>query len=717
MAFTLSVAEVIAADTSGLLSKHESWERIPLFEIASILNGAPFDSALFNTNNGMPLVRIRDVLSGQTSTYYRGSYEDIYVVEPGDLLIGMDGDFNCGYWGAQRSVLNQRVCKITPNEFFYDKRLLAYVLPGYLAAINANTPSVTVKHLSSKTIGEIDLPLPPRSEQNRIVEKLEELLSDLDAGVAELKAAQKKLVQYRQSLLKAAVEGKLTEQWRNNRYAASPQYLTHQERDATASETAANTPLSPRGRGVGGEGATTAGLPHNAWLRDRARELRKAQTPQEQALWQQLRAKRFSGFKFRRQQVIGRYIADFVCFEQKLVIELDGSQHSDTQQADAQRDRWLNAQGFRVLRFWNSQWQSQQVGVLEAIWQALHEEKPSPPLPNPSPTRGEGLSLTADVDMEGRSGSQPDASFYHDERGAGEAVETGAQLLERILKERRARWEAKQLAKFQEQGKIPPKGWQDKYPEPVQPDTRDLPELPEEWVWASLDQLTEFITSGSRGWADYYSDKGATFIRSQNINKDWLDLSDIAFVNPPRNSEGERTRVELNDLLLTITGANVGKAAVVKTQIQEAYVSQHVALIRPIDETLGRYLHLFLTSAAGGRGQLDKAAYGAGKPGLNLLQIKSVYVPLLPPDEGNFLIELLKTQFNAISEQSTQIAHTLKQSAAQRKNILKAAFSGQLVPQDPNDEPASVLLERIRAERAAKQTVKTPKNRTTRSTS
>ena len=92
--------------------------------------------------------------------------------------------------------------------------MLGYVLPGYLSAINANTPSVTVKHLSSKTVSEIGLPLPPRAEQTRIVDKLEELLSDLDAGVAELKAAQKKLAQYRQSLLKAAVEGRLTEAWR-----------------------------------------------------------------------------------------------------------------------------------------------------------------------------------------------------------------------------------------------------------------------------------------------------------------------------------------------------------------------------------------------------------------------------------------------------------------------------------------------------------------------
>jgi hypothetical protein len=165
MAFTMTVAEIIATDTSGLLSKHASWERAPLGQIASVLNGAPFDSALFSSTNGIPLARIRDVLVGSTSTYYSGSYEDIYWVQSGDLLVGMDGDFNCALWASECALLNQRVCKITPNTEFIDKHFLVYALPGYLAAINANTPSVTVKHLSSKTIGEIELPLPPRADR------------------------------------------------------------------------------------------------------------------------------------------------------------------------------------------------------------------------------------------------------------------------------------------------------------------------------------------------------------------------------------------------------------------------------------------------------------------------------------------------------------------------------------------------------------------------
>lgn len=282
----------------------------------------------------------------------------------------------------------------------------------------------------------------------------------------------------------------------------------------------------------------------------------------------------------------------------------------------------------------------------------------------------------------------------------GTPPETGHQLLQRILQERRTRWEDKQRAKFAQAGKTPPKGWQAKYPEPAAPETSDLPALPEGWVWASLDQLAEFVTSGSRGWAEYYSTVGAMFIRSQDINKDRLDITDAAFVNPPANSEGARTRVQRNDLLLTITGANVGKTARVEVDLDEAYVSQHVALIRLVDQDISAYLHLFLICKAGGRGQLDKMAYGAGKPGLNLQQVLSVAVPVPSLEEMSQLLATLNTQLSAAKEQDAALARALRQAAAQRRNLLKAAFAGQLVPQDPADEPASELLARIRASKA-----------------
>jgi very-short-patch-repair endonuclease len=103
----------------------------------------------------------------------------------------------------------------------------------------------------------------------------------------------------------------------------------------------------------------------------RARTLRKTQTPFEQQLWYHLRDSRFTEFKFRRQYPIGKYIVDFVCLQRRLIVELDGSQHSENVSHDQERDGWLKLQGFTVLRFWNNQWGNERDGVLQAILNAL----------------------------------------------------------------------------------------------------------------------------------------------------------------------------------------------------------------------------------------------------------------------------------------------------------------------------------------------------------
>lgn len=115
-----------------------------------------------------------------------------------------------------------------------------------------------------------------------------------------------------------------------------------------------------------------------------ARTLREAMTDAERALWLHLRAKRLLGWKFRRQQPIGRYIVDFVCFEAKLVIELDGGQHVERAVADGQRTAWLESQGFRVLRFWNHAALKETNAVLEEILRQL----PLSPTPLPQGERG-----------------------------------------------------------------------------------------------------------------------------------------------------------------------------------------------------------------------------------------------------------------------------------------------------------------------------------------
>ena len=126
-------------------------------------------------------------------------------------------------------------------------------------------------------------------------------------------------------------------------------------------------------------------------LRMRAKAMRAGQTPAEHRLWQSLRGKRFAGYKFRRQLPIDHYIADFVCLDRRLIVEADGGQHAESKR-DERRDAYLTAQGFRILRFWNSDLFDNEEGVLTLILDALQSPLPSAAsrLP-PSPARGGGV--------------------------------------------------------------------------------------------------------------------------------------------------------------------------------------------------------------------------------------------------------------------------------------------------------------------------------------
>jgi type I restriction enzyme S subunit len=291
-------------------------------------------------------------------------------------------------------------------------------------------------------------------------------------------------------------------------------------------------------------------------------------------------------------------------------------------------------------------------------------------------------------------------------------------LLARIQKERDARYKTA-LADWQtaltnwrdggEEGKKPAKP---KRPErfELKPITIEKFATPSDWALDVFGNHLDFLTSGSRGWAKYYASGGATFIRAQNLKFDRLDLNDIAYVSLPEgNSEGMRTRVQKGDLLVTITGANVTKTAVVENKFEEAYVSQHVALCRLITGLNPRYVWLFLIAEACGRKQLEEAAYGAGKPGLNLSNINEVAIPICSPAEQTEITRILDARLDASDKMETEIDAALARAEALRQSILKRAFAGDLVPQDPTDEPASALLACIKTERAKAAKAKTAK--------
>lgn len=188
----------------GLIPSH--WRIARIGDVAKVVNGYPFDSALFSDDGAYPLIRIRDLGVSETATRYDGDFVEAAAVTSSDVLIGMDGDFNVGRWlGTGTALLNQRMCCIRTSSPELTK-LLEYALPQPLRVINDLTYATTVKHLSSSQVEKIRLGLAPdRDELSAIVGFLDRETAKIDALVAEQETLIALLQEKRQAVISHAV--------------------------------------------------------------------------------------------------------------------------------------------------------------------------------------------------------------------------------------------------------------------------------------------------------------------------------------------------------------------------------------------------------------------------------------------------------------------------------------------------------------------------------
>ena len=178
------------------------WVTKKLGEVCKIIYGYPFDSKLFNNNQeGMPVIRIRDVVRGFSETYTTEPCDNKYWISKNDVLIGMDGDFNISTWKSSSALLNQRVCKLESGEQTTNL-YLRYILPTTLQGIWDKKLFTTVKHLSAKDLNGISLPIPPLAEQKRIVAKIDAAFEKIDA----LKANAEKNLANAKELFQSALD-------------------------------------------------------------------------------------------------------------------------------------------------------------------------------------------------------------------------------------------------------------------------------------------------------------------------------------------------------------------------------------------------------------------------------------------------------------------------------------------------------------------------------
>ncbi|MEF1283954.1 restriction endonuclease subunit S [Vibrio sp. M250220] len=492
----------------------QGWITATVGDIAEYVNGFAFKPA-HRQESGIPIIRIQNLTnSDKPFNYTNIEVPEIYEVNNGDLLVSWSATLDAFLWRGEKAWLNQHIFKVVPEPRLFNAGLLYYWMKIAIGEMieTEHLHGSTMKHINRGPFLAHGTKIPPVNEQVRIYEKLEELFSELDAGVKELQAAQVKLTQYRQSLLKNAVEGALTQQWR--------------------------------------------------------------------------------------------------------------------------------------------------------------------------------------------------------EANSGNVQETGAQLLERVLIERRERWEKQKLEEFKAKDKKPPKNWQAKYPEPSDPDVEGLPELPDGWVWATIDQLAISKRYGSSSKTNDDS-SGVPVLRMGNIQDGKLDYGNLKYL-PVDHNEFPDLFLNDGDLLFNRTNSAelVGKSAVYRDIGKPVSYASYLIAVTFSEHVLPEIAVHYINSVLGKKWVAEVMNQTAGQANVNGTKLGNLAIPLPPSAEQKVLIDKISNEFDSIDRQFESIALGLKQSEAQRKNILKSAFLGQLVPQDPNDEPASTLLKKIKLEREA--LAKMPKSRTPR---
>ena len=192
----------------------------------------------------------------------------------------------------------------------------------------------------------------------------------------------------------------------------------------------------------------------------------------------------------------------------------------------------------------------------------------------------------------------------------------------------------------------------------------------------TIKSMTSLVTSGSRGWAKYYSENGAMFIRIGNLTRTGIniDFSDVQYVSLPENAEGLRSHLKPNDILISIT-ADLGSIGLVPESIKEAYINQHIALVRFNNSEQAKFMAWYLRSDYGQK-ELLKNKRGAGKLGLGLDDIRETKVPIVTNETAIKVVSEIETRLSVCDDIEKTINIGLQQAETLRQSILKKAFEG-----------------------------------------
>ena len=294
-------------------------------------------------------------------------------------------------------------------------------------------------------------------------------------------------------------------------------------------------------------------------------------------------------------------------------------------------------------------------------------------------------------------------------RAAHPDCEPAPALLSRILAERRAKWEQAQEAKFAAAGKTPPKGWQAKYAEPTGADAGALPPLPAGWKWVGMDAL---VCGGLQNGAYYPQQmygEGTPIIRIDDYQN--LSSRSSAELQRVKCPDDDVTRYEVcvGNLLINRVNSpsHLGKCLLIESRNTPAIFESNMMRVQLTDTVIAGYVRDYLRSAVGKCRLVANAKWAVNQASINQQDVLATPVPLPPLEEQEAIVAEVEQRLSVIAAAEVTIAASLTRASRLRQSILKEAFAGRLVPQDPADEPASALLERARAGRAGAATAVT----------
>ncbi len=498
----------------GLSALPEGWVWTTLDEISQPPQYGWTTSA---KNRGkLRLLRTTDITSGyinwETVPFCQTEPDDVekYLLKDGDIVISRSGSVGYSHLIKEpdQAIFASYLIRFRP--VIIDELFLSYFLKSsvYWRAISESKLGIAVQNVNATKLRKISLPIAPLPEQHRIVAKIEELFTKLDAGKEELLQAKARLKRYRQSVLKAAMDGKLTEDWRKKQ---------------------------------------------------------------------------------------------------------------------------------------------------------------------------------------------------------GDEIEPASVLLERILKDRREKWEAEQLEQMSAKGKMPKDDkWKNKYKEPPGPDTSRLPDLPKGWVWVTLPQIGELNRGKSK-----HRPRNASFLYGGQYP--FVQTGDIkqangliGHYNQTYSEEGlKQSRLWPAGTLCITIAANIADTAILG--FDACFPDSVVGFLPEIGHCNIRFVEFFLRTA---KDDLEQYAPATAQKNINLGTLKGLAIPFPPLAEQNVITEEIDRHLSVADAVEAIVDAELKRSDALRQSILKQAFSGKLVPQDPNDEPAKKLLARIKKEKAKLETEQKAKRKT-----